>query len=96
MIVDFGMAPDTDLAGYYAGENQFLCVAIYALIPYADYLGWITGMFMIGRTIASIPWGIVADRWGRVPCLVLSMVNVAIFGVLFVSVHPSWDSLICY
>lgn len=30
MIVDFGMAPDTDLAGYYAGENQFLCVAIYA------------------------------------------------------------------
>ena len=45
--------------------------------------GWITGMFMVGRTIAGIPWGMAADRYGRKPCLVISMANVAIFGLLF-------------
>lgn len=45
--------------------------------------GWITGAFMIGRTIAGIPWGIASDTWGRRPCLLLSMLNVAVFGVLF-------------
>jgi len=45
--------------------------------------GWITGMFMVGRTLSSIPWGIASDRWGRKPCLVSSMLNVAVFGVFF-------------
>lgn len=47
------------------------------------YAGWITGTFMIGRTIASIPWGIASDRYGRKICLLLSMFNVAVFGILF-------------
>jgi len=47
------------------------------------FAGWITGMFMIGRVMSSIPWGILADRWGRKPCLLISMLNVAVFGVLF-------------
>lgn len=47
------------------------------------YAGWITGAFMIGRTIASLPWGVAADKWGRKPCLLLSMFNVAILGLWF-------------
>lgn len=65
MVVDFGMAPDTDSSGYFAGL--------------------ITGMFMVGRVISSIPWGLLSDRWGRVPCLLAAMVNIAVFGILFVS-----------
>lgn len=45
--------------------------------------GWITGMFMMGRTIAGVPWGIAADTYGRKMCLFISMVNVAVLGVLF-------------
>ena len=47
------------------------------------YAGWITGAFMIGRTIASLPWGVAADKWGRKPCLLLSMFNVAVLGLWF-------------
>lgn len=45
--------------------------------------GWITGMFMMGRTIAGVPWGMAADRYGRKMCLFISMVNVAVLGTLF-------------
>jgi MFS family permease len=47
------------------------------------YAGWITGMFMVGRTIAGVPWGLAADKWGRKVCLIASMVNVSIFGLIF-------------
>lgn len=47
------------------------------------YAGYITGSFMVGRTIMGIPWGILADTIGRKSCLLMSMFNVAIIGVLF-------------
>ena len=37
---------------------------------------------MLGRTMAGLMWGIASDRYGRRLCLLLSMVNIAIFGVL--------------
>jgi MFS family permease len=45
--------------------------------------GWITGMFMVGRSIGGIPWGMAADRYGRKTCLCLSMFNVFFFNILF-------------
>jgi MFS family permease len=45
--------------------------------------GWITGMFMIGRALSGIPWGIAADRYGRKICLFVSTFNVMVFGILF-------------
>jgi MFS family permease len=45
--------------------------------------GWITGMFMIGRALSGIPWGIAADRFGRKICLFASTFNVMVFGILF-------------
>lgn len=47
------------------------------------WAGFITGGFMIGRTIAGIPWGIASDKFGRRSCLIVSMLNVAIFGIIF-------------
>lgn len=62
MVVDFGMSPTVDSAGYYAG--------------------WITGTFMIGRTCTGLLWGMASDRYGRRPCLLVTMFNVALFGLL--------------
>ena len=45
--------------------------------------GWIAGIFMVGRLISGIPFGMASDKWGRKPCLIISMVNVAIFSVIF-------------
>lgn len=45
--------------------------------------GWIAGIFMIGRLVSGVPFGMVADKWGRKPCLVVSMINIAIFGIMF-------------
>ena len=45
--------------------------------------GWIAGIFMIGRLISGVPFGMLADTCGRKPCLVLSLFNMAFFGVLF-------------
>eukprot|EP01039_Chlorochromonas_danica_P004742 gene4742-5193_t len=45
--------------------------------------GWITGMFMIGRTLAGIPWGMAADKYGRKICLILSMINIGVLGLIF-------------
>jgi MFS family permease len=45
--------------------------------------GWITGMFMVGRSIAGIPWGLASDYFGRQPCLFFSMLNIMVLGVVF-------------
>jgi MFS family permease len=45
--------------------------------------GWITGIFMIGRALSGVPWGIAADRFGRKICLFISTFNVMVFGILF-------------
>eukprot|EP01038_Epipyxis_sp_PR26KG_P013214 gene13214-17713_t len=47
------------------------------------WAGWITGSFMLGRTIAGIPWGMAADKFGRKICLMISMINVTIFSIIF-------------
>ena len=36
----------------------------------------------LGRTMAGLTWGMASDRYGRKLCLLLSMMNVAIFGLL--------------
>jgi hypothetical protein len=46
------------------------------------YAGWITGTFMIGRTATGLLWGMASDRYGRRPCLLVTMFNVALFGLL--------------
>jgi len=54
-----------------------------ATVDEAGYsAGWITGAFMIGRTSSGLLWGMASDRWGRRPCLLVTMFNVCLFGLL--------------
>ncbi|CDY09864.1 BnaC09g42970D [Brassica napus] len=39
--------------------------------------------FMFGRALTSIFWGIMADRYGRKPIILLGTITIAVFNALF-------------
>ncbi|PWA68245.1 major facilitator superfamily domain protein (mitochondrion) [Artemisia annua] len=47
------------------------------------YAGFVGSAYMIGRTLTSIFWGVVADRYGRKPVIILGTSTVVIFNTLF-------------
>ncbi|XP_050882511.1 protein ZINC INDUCED FACILITATOR-LIKE 1 isoform X6 [Lathyrus oleraceus] len=47
---------------------------------YAGYLG---SAFMFGRSLTSLVWGVVADRYGRKPVVIFGVISVIIFNILF-------------
>lgn len=47
---------------------------------YAGYLG---SAFMFGRALTSVFWGIVSDRYGRKPVIIMGIGAVVIFNTLF-------------
>ncbi|XP_047340127.1 protein ZINC INDUCED FACILITATOR-LIKE 1-like [Impatiens glandulifera] len=47
---------------------------------YAGYLG---SSFMLGRALTSVFWGIIADRYGRKPVIIIGTIAVVIFNTLF-------------
>ncbi|KAM0940990.1 putative major facilitator, sugar transporter, major facilitator superfamily [Dioscorea sansibarensis] len=38
---------------------------------------------MLGRALTSMSWGTFADRYGRKPAIVLSIISLIIFNTLF-------------
>ncbi|XP_048570110.1 protein ZINC INDUCED FACILITATOR-LIKE 1-like isoform X1 [Triticum urartu] len=52
------------------------------------YAGFVGASYMLGRTLTSTAWGMVADRIGRKPVIVLGIFSVLLFSALFgLSVH---------
>ncbi|KAK4749851.1 hypothetical protein SAY87_027300 [Trapa incisa] len=47
------------------------------------YAGYVGSAFMLGRALTSVLWGMVADRYGRKPVIVVGLVVVIIFNTLF-------------
>ncbi|KAF8725443.1 hypothetical protein HU200_019965 [Digitaria exilis] len=47
------------------------------------YAGFLGASYFVGRFLASIFWGVVADRIGRKPIIVFSVFSVVIFNTLF-------------
>ncbi|XP_030965848.1 protein ZINC INDUCED FACILITATOR-LIKE 1-like [Quercus lobata] len=47
------------------------------------YAGYVGSSFMLGRALTSVPWGMVADRYGRKPVIIIGTVAVVIFNTLF-------------
>ncbi|KAF8707176.1 hypothetical protein HU200_030422 [Digitaria exilis] len=47
------------------------------------YAGFLAASYMVGRAIAAIFWGILADRIGRKPVIAFSILSVVIFNTLF-------------
>lgn len=47
------------------------------------YAGFEGSAFMVGRTLTAVLWGIVADRYGRKPVIIFSVMAVVILNTLF-------------
>ncbi|XP_054816260.1 protein ZINC INDUCED FACILITATOR-LIKE 1-like isoform X2 [Prosopis cineraria] len=49
----------------------------------SSYAGYVGSAFMFGRGLTSVPWGMVADQYGRKPVAVLGIIAVVVFNTLF-------------
>ncbi|KAK7314028.1 hypothetical protein VNO77_39236 [Canavalia gladiata] len=49
----------------------------------SSYAGYVGSAFMLGRCLTSIFWGLIADRYGRKPVIVIGIIAVVIFNTLF-------------
>ncbi|GLT75353.1 hypothetical protein SLA2020_470840 [Shorea laevis] len=47
------------------------------------YAGYVGSSFMLGRALTSVFWGLVADRYGRKPVIIMGTIAVVIFNTLF-------------
>ncbi|XP_004515444.1 protein ZINC INDUCED FACILITATOR-LIKE 1-like isoform X2 [Cicer arietinum] len=58
------------------------------------YAGYIGSSFMLGRSLTSILWGLIADRYGRKPVAFLGIISVIIFNTLFGLSTSFWMAVI--
>ncbi|KAA8519302.1 hypothetical protein F0562_013558 [Nyssa sinensis] len=47
------------------------------------YAGYVGSSFMFGRALTSVFWGIMADRYGRKPVIIIGTCAVVVFNTLF-------------
>ncbi|OIT37159.1 PREDICTED: protein ZINC INDUCED FACILITATOR-LIKE 1-like [Nicotiana attenuata] len=48
-----------------------------------SYAGYVGSAYMLGRALTSVFWGIVADRYGRKPVIIIGTFTVVVFNTLF-------------
>ncbi|KAI3776812.1 hypothetical protein L1987_46602 [Smallanthus sonchifolius] len=58
------------------------------------YAGFVGSAYMIGRALTSNFWGVVADRYGRKPVILLGTSTVVIFNTLFGFSVNYWMAII--
>ncbi|XP_061369044.1 protein ZINC INDUCED FACILITATOR-LIKE 1-like [Gastrolobium bilobum] len=60
----------------------------------SGYAGYVGSAFMLGRAITSLSWGIIADRYGRKPVVIVGIIFVIIFNTLFGLSTSFWMAVI--
>ncbi|CAN1804380.1 Protein ZINC INDUCED FACILITATOR-LIKE 1 [Linum perenne] len=58
------------------------------------YAGYVGSSFMLGRALTSVFWGLVADRYGRKPVILLGTSSVVILNTLFGLSRNFWMAVI--
>ncbi|XP_071731187.1 protein ZINC INDUCED FACILITATOR-LIKE 1-like [Rutidosis leptorrhynchoides] len=58
------------------------------------YAGFVGSAYMVGRALTSVFWGVVADRYGRKPVILLGTLTVVIFNTLFGFSVNYWMAII--
>jgi MFS family permease len=48
---------------------------------------------LVGRALTAVHWGIAADKYGRKPIMVLSLISVIVFHTLFGLIKNFWVAL---
>ncbi|XP_028228683.1 protein ZINC INDUCED FACILITATOR-LIKE 1-like isoform X3 [Glycine soja] len=49
----------------------------------STYAGYVGSSMMLGRSLTSILWGMISDRYGRKPVIIIGIITVVIFNTLF-------------
>ncbi|XP_042488195.1 protein ZINC INDUCED FACILITATOR-LIKE 1-like isoform X2 [Macadamia integrifolia] len=57
------------------------------------YAGYVGSAFMLGRALTSVFWGIIADRYGRKPVIMIGTITLVIFNTLFGLSTSFWMAL---
>ncbi|XP_062208261.1 probable peptide/nitrate transporter At3g43790 isoform X2 [Phragmites australis] len=57
------------------------------------YAGFVGASYMLGRALSSVIWGIVADKYGRKPVIVITLISVSIFNTIFGLSSSYWMAL---
>nr|CAB3476916.1 unnamed protein product [Digitaria exilis] len=58
------------------------------------YAGFVGASYFLARTFSSVPWGIFADKYGRKPCIVISILAVIVFNTLFGLSTSYWMAIV--
>ncbi|KAJ4730071.1 protein ZINC INDUCED FACILITATOR-LIKE 1-like [Melia azedarach] len=59
-----------------------------------SFAGYVGSSFMLGRALTSVFWGIVADRYGRKPVIIIGTTTVVVFNTLFGLSTNFWMALV--
>ncbi|CAL0333629.1 unnamed protein product [Lupinus luteus] len=59
-----------------------------------SYAGYVGSAYMLGRSLTSILWGMIADRYGRKPVIIIGVISVVIFNTLFGVSTSFWMAVI--
>ncbi|KAI4383717.1 hypothetical protein MLD38_009523 [Melastoma candidum] len=57
------------------------------------YSGFVGSSFMVGRALTSVFWGVVADKYGRKPVILIGTFTVVVFNILFGLSTNFWMAL---
>ncbi|CAI9285066.1 unnamed protein product [Lactuca saligna] len=57
------------------------------------YAGFVGSSFMIGRALTSLFWGVLADRYGRKPIILIGTFSVFIFNTMFGLSSSFWMAI---
>uniref|UniRef100_A0A3B6N2S0 Major facilitator superfamily (MFS) profile domain-containing protein n=1 Tax=Triticum aestivum TaxID=4565 RepID=A0A3B6N2S0_WHEAT len=58
------------------------------------YAGFVGETYFLGRTISAVPWGMFADKYGRKPCIVISILSVIVLNTLFGLSTTYWMAIV--
>ncbi|KAK7322512.1 hypothetical protein VNO77_25895 [Canavalia gladiata] len=58
------------------------------------YAGYVGSAFMVGRCLTSVLWGLIADRYGRKPVVIISLISIVIFNALFGLSTSFWMAVV--
>ncbi|AQK39175.1 putative peptide/nitrate transporter [Zea mays] len=58
------------------------------------YAGFVGATYFLGRAISAMPWGMFADKYGRKPCIVISILSVIVFNTLFGLSTTYWMAIV--
>ncbi|KAG6423163.1 hypothetical protein SASPL_113551 [Salvia splendens] len=58
------------------------------------YAGFVGCSYMIGRAVSSTLWGVIADRYGRKPVIIIGCASVVVFNALFGLSVNYWMAII--